>query len=154
VLIATTPRFVRSADWERGMETAVFDGFAENLADDAAATLQRFSLLQARGDSTERPVARRLRECAASSRSVGRPALATGLQILKETDLRGYLAAITQPVLIVHGDRDEVVPLSAGEYMQRALPNAKLEIMTGAAHAPFISNPETVARHIVDFVGG
>lgn len=154
VLIAATPRFVRGANWEHGMEPAVFDAFAESLTEDVANTLQRFVLLQAHGDSAARGVARRLREYAATSVDIDAATLAAGLQILKETDLRSNLPTIALPVLILHGARDEVVPLAAGRYLQRALPHAKLEIIAGAAHAPFISNPQAVARHIMKFVDG
>ena len=39
-------------------------------------------------------------------------------------DLRSVLERIRQPVLVIHGARDAVVPLAAGEYLARALPNA------------------------------
>ncbi len=151
VLIAATPRFVRSVDWQRGMEPPVFDAFAANVMEDSASAVQRFVLLQARGDVRAREVARRLREYAATGDQTKATMLAAGLQILKETDLRGDLPRIVQPILILHGERDELVPLAAGEYLQRELPHAHLEIIAGAAHAPFISNPQAVARHLTEF---
>jgi 3-oxoadipate enol-lactonase len=44
-------------------------------------------------------------------------------RVLAELDLRPELAAISAPVLLVAGDRDGVVPPSAGDEIEAALPN-------------------------------
>ena len=154
VLVATTPCFVRGSDWEHGMEGAVFEGFAHDLAHDADGTLQRFALLQARGDASARKVARRLQACTAGTGKSEQAALVSGLELLRTTDLRSTLTAIAQPALIVHGERDAVVPLRAGEYLQRNLPQAELAVIEGAAHAPFITQPRAVAQRIAQFCHG
>lgn len=154
VLIASTPRFVRGSDWNSGMDVAVFDAFAQDLAHDAQGALQRFAMLQAHGDADARNVSRRLRACL-SVRGAGDVAsLAAGLQILRDTDLRADLPRIAQPALIVHGERDTVVPLAAGEYLERTLPQATLAVIAGAAHAPFVTQPQDVARRITEFCRG
>ena len=153
-LIATTPCFVRGPDWEHGMERVVFDGFAHDLAQDAASTLQRFALLQARGDTSARKVARRLQACTAGTGTSEQAALVSGLELLRTTDLRSTLPAIAQPALIVHGGHDAVVPLRAGEYLQRNLPHAELAVIEGAAHVPFVAQPRAVAQRIAEFCHG
>ncbi len=154
VLIATTPRFVRAPDWDHGMEPAMFDAFVHNFARDVDGTVQRFLLLQAHGDAAARKVARRLRECIAAGGDHDVAALAAGLQILKNTDLRSDLPAIGQPVLVVHGEHDVVVPRGAGEYLRHTLPHAELEIIAGAAHASFIAQPQAVVERIARFCHG
>jgi pimeloyl-[acyl-carrier protein] methyl ester esterase len=154
VLIAATPRFVRGTDWEHGMAPAVFDAFVESLSRDVDATLQRFIVLQAHGDTAARNVVRRLRECNAAGRRCDAAALAAGLQLLSNTDLRPDLPGIRQPVLVVHGEHDAVVPRGAAEYLQRTLPHAELEIIAGAAHAPFVAQPRAVAQRIAKFCHG
>jgi pimeloyl-[acyl-carrier protein] methyl ester esterase len=74
--------------------------------------------------------------------------------MLAETDLRGELSAIAQQTLVVHGDRDAVAPFAAGEAMARLLPAARLEIVRGAAHAPFVSRPREVAAVLREFLDG
>jgi len=154
VLIATTPRFVRGPDWEHGMAPALFDAFVESLTRDVDATLQRFISLQAHGDTTARHVVRRLRECNAARVRRDTAVLAAGLQLLNDTDLRPELPGIRQPVLIVHGEHDAVVPPGAAEHLQRTLPHAELEIIAGAGHAPFIAQPHAVAQRIATFCHG
>jgi pimeloyl-[acyl-carrier protein] methyl ester esterase len=151
VLIACTPHFVRAPDWQSGIEPAVFDAFVQALAHDPQEVLRRFSLLQAQGDVDARTVTRRLRECVATNGEFDIAALAAGLQLLKNTDLRAELPGITQPVLIFHGEHDTVVAPGAAEYMQRTIAQATLTMIAGAAHAPFITQPQEIARRIAEF---
>jgi pimeloyl-[acyl-carrier protein] methyl ester esterase len=154
VLIASTPRFVRGPDWQSGIEPAVFDAFSQALAHDPQEALRRFSLLQAQGDVDARTVSRRLRECVATNGESDIAALAAGLQLLKNTDLRAALPGIAQPVLILQGEHDTVVAPGAAAYMQRTIPQATLSMIAGAAHAPFITQPQEIARRIAEFCHG
>jgi len=148
---ADSTRFVRGAGWDCGIDAAVLDDFARGLAHDYRATLQRFLALQAQGDAHPRIVQRRLREHLLARGEPDVAALGAGLRLLKETDLRDRLERITQPALILHGERDTLVPLAAGEYLQRALPHAVLEVFSGTAHALFIAQPQRTARRILEF---
>jgi len=44
------------------------------------------------------------------------------------------LSPITQPVLVIHGDRDELFPVNIPVDMYRAMPNAELCILPGTTH--------------------
>jgi pimeloyl-[acyl-carrier protein] methyl ester esterase len=154
VLIASTPRFVRGPAWDCGVDSSAYDDFARDLAHDWQSALRRFNELQAHGDMQRRAVSRRLRERILAHGEPLPAALAAGLRILKETDLRANLAHIAQPVLILHGARDAVVPLAAGEYLQRALPRATLDVFADTGHAPLIAEPQRTMRSIVEFCRG
>ncbi len=151
VLLAATPRFVRGAGWTCGVDAAVLDDFARGLARDFSATLQRFTALQAQGDADARGVLRRLREQLLARGAPDVAALDAGLRLLRETDMRDRLEHITQRALILHGERDTLVPLAAGEYLQRVLPHAVLDVFAGTAHALFIAQPQRTARRILEF---
>ena len=150
VLIAGTPCFSRRDDWPHAIEDTVFKAFVRSVAIDRSVALRRFIALQARGDERPAQVTRKLRLALAGGEP-SREALKTGLAMLADTDLRGQLHELTQPSLVLHGDRDAVVPLAAGEAMSRMLPAARLEISRGAAHAPFLSNPAGTASVLRDF---
>ena len=149
VLIAATPCFVARPDWAHGMARATFDAFAANFARDADGTLERFAALQAHGDDAARAVARTLRPGIALGGDVC--ALGAGLELLAVTDMRSELAAAHQRTLVVHGERDAVVPLAAGEYLARSLPQATFEAVAGAGHAPFVTREAMIARRIAEF---
>jgi pimeloyl-[acyl-carrier protein] methyl ester esterase len=150
VLIAGTPRFVNGADWTHGIAPEVLDTFAGDLEHDCTATLQRFLSLQVRGDADAREVLRQLRRKLLQRPASDVAALAAGLRILKDSDLRALLPQISQPALILHGTQDTVVPLAAGEFMAREMRDARLTQIAGAAHAPF-AHVQQIACSIREF---
>lgn len=150
-LIASTPRFVNAPDWAHGMAAATLAGFAAELAADPAATLRRFLLLETQGDAQARAVVRRLDAALAARPAAGQDELARTLDWLRDTDLRAVLPDIRQSVLVLHGDRDRITPPAAGEYLAAKLPQARLVKLSGAAHAPFISDPDAVCKLMTDF---
>ncbi|HUO44792.1 MAG TPA: pimeloyl-ACP methyl ester esterase BioH [Burkholderiales bacterium] len=150
ILVAATPCFVQRAGWEYGMEAAAFDDFARDVAADPRAALRRFAALQAHGDTAERTVVRELRRHC--KQTPPQPAaLAAGLHWLKTTDLRARLPAIGEPALVLHGERDPVAPVSAGAWLARSLPVARLSVFSGAAHAPFLSQPSRFVEQVFEF---
>lgn len=74
---------------------------------------------------------------------------ATGL--LKDWDARGRLGEIEIPVLVTVGDHDEMSIESARDMVGR-LPNARLEVLEGAAHLTMVDRPEASVRVIRDFL--
>ena len=151
VLIAATPRFVNGAGWSHGVAAGALDAFAADLQRDAAATLARFVALQAQGDDDTRDVLRYLRARACAGPAPDGEALAAGLRILRDSDLRDLLPHVRQPALILQGARDALVPPAAGRFLARALPAATLETMAGAAHAPFATRAARTALSIEEF---
>lgn len=151
-LIAATPCFAQRADWRHATAPAVLARFAEGLSADSAGALWRFISLETQGDVKARQVARQLREAHAARDGPAAEALAAGLRLLLETDMRGALASIPQPALVIHGDRDGIAPLAAGKHLSRCLPNARLLVVPGAAHAPFLSQTRTVAAALLEFL--
>jgi pimeloyl-ACP methyl ester carboxylesterase len=51
-----------------------------------------------------------------------------------EVDLLPQLKELRMPVLIVHGDQDQVVPLRAAYDLHRAIPGSTLEVFPGVPH--------------------
>lgn len=61
--------------------------------------------------------------------------------------------SIRQPTLIVWCDHDHVVPLSSGERLAKALPNARLHVIRGCEHSPQDEKPAELLRLIGGFLG-
>lgn len=150
-LIAATPCFVQRDDWACAMERGVFDQFSTALEDDPAATLARFCALQAHGERDARSTTQQLRAALDTRAVPPTHILASGLRVLLESDLRAHLHAVVQPALVVHGECDQLVPAAAADYLARALPHGRLELMPGVAHAPFISAPRRVSALVQEF---
>lgn len=149
-LIAATPCFTRRDDWRSGLDADVLETFGHGVSEDPRAALQRFVSLQARGDGDAKYVTKTLRATLSTRPLPELAALEYGLRLLHEIDLRRSLSEVCQQTLVIHGDRDELTPVAAGEYLARCLPCATLELVPGAAHAPFISNRQAVARSLAE----
>lgn len=136
------------------MPASIFDGFHSSLIDDPAATLERFLSLQVRGSKDARETLRRLRSGIAERPQPQPEALQTGLDLLREEDLRARLADIQQPALWLFGERDTLVPAAVAERIELLMPNARCQTIPGAAHAPLLSHGDQVAAAISDFLYG
>jgi pimeloyl-ACP methyl ester carboxylesterase len=73
-------------------------------------------------------------------------------QAVKHHALCDRLGEIRQPVLILHGRHDRMVPLARAEELQRGLPNARLRILEGAGHQFHSEQFRTVLQLVIDFV--
>jgi pimeloyl-ACP methyl ester carboxylesterase/membrane protein DedA with SNARE-associated domain len=65
--------------------------------------------------------------------------------------LRGILEQYDQPVLIIHGDKDVLVPAAAAREHHRIVPQSRLEMIDGDHFMAFM-RPEVVAEPIRQFV--
>ena len=152
VLMSATPCFVQRDDWPAAVAPSVFAAFADALRADAEAALRRFASLQAQGDGAARRVAQTLRLALSHGASTDMIALEAGLRILAGTDLRGILREIGTRALVLHGERDRLAPAAAARYLASTLPCASLALVPGAAHAPFVSDPQSVGLRMLEFL--
>jgi pimeloyl-[acyl-carrier protein] methyl ester esterase len=152
VMVASTPCFVRLADWEHALNAEILEEFAADLRQNYTQTLRRFLSLQMRGSEQERETLAVLRDALFSRGEPDLDALRAGLEILRDCDLRSALPEVKQPVLVVAGQRDTLIPLRAAQYLASNTPNGRLEVIVGAAHAPFLSHPDEFAGHVVNFL--
>jgi pimeloyl-ACP methyl ester carboxylesterase len=67
-------------------------------------------------------------------------------------DLRPLLPAIRQPVLLVCGERDRVVPPPYSDMLLEGLPNAGRVVIEGCGHVPSYSHPEALAEVVRRFL--
>ncbi len=65
--------------------------------------------------------------------------------------LRADLPRITQPTLILHGERDVLVSVEDAYALAGLLPNSRLHVLPGAGHVPTLTRPAEVAAQISAF---
>jgi pimeloyl-ACP methyl ester carboxylesterase len=68
---------------------------------------------------------------------------------------RSYAATLRRigvPVLLLHGDRDRLVPIRAARAAAVAHPRWRFEVAPGAGHIPQLEIPGWVADHILDWL--
>jgi pimeloyl-[acyl-carrier protein] methyl ester esterase len=150
VLTGATPRFIQASDWQAAQPPELLDSFASAVAADPRAALRRFAALLNQGDNHARPLTRQL-SALLDQRVPESACLADGLDMLRTTDMRDSLLRIRQPALVLHGDRDPLMPLAAGRWLADHLPAGRLEVFAGAAHAPLLSDPRRFAALLAAF---
>lgn len=70
-----------------------------------------------------------------------------------ETDFTEDLKRIDVPVLVLHGDDDQVVPLAiSGQKAAKLLPQGKLKVYPGGSHAIHNLNVDEVNKDLLDFL--
>jgi len=153
VLTATTPRFTAAEAWPWAVEREVLRAFSADLESDYAGTLKRFLSLQARGDGAAKAVLKRLRDSLFARGRPGTDVLRAGLKILLESDLRDRVARVKAPVLLLHGERDMLTPVGAARWLAERMQAARLHVIPGAAHAPFLSHPDEFSEIAIAFLG-
>lgn len=151
ILLGATPSFTQRADWHAAQAPALLDTFRAAIELDAAGTLQRFVALLNQGDAHARPIGRALNRQLQSAPLADTSTLLAGLDWLRDVDLREQVARIDVPALLIHGENDPLIPLAAARWLDETLPNTQLKIIAGAAHAPFLNDPENFANLIGEY---
>jgi pimeloyl-ACP methyl ester carboxylesterase len=62
------------------------------------------------------------------------------------------LAGMHDPVLLLHGDKDRLVPLASARAAARANPTWRFEVAEGVGHVPQLEVPGWTAEHILDWL--
>lgn len=138
-LVASSPCFLAKSDWP-GMESKVLTQFATALSKDLALTVERFLAIQALGSETARQDIKMLKQAVLSLPLPQQAALAGGLQLLAEHDLRQQLAGLRIPVAGCFGRLDSLVPVAMLDSLQQLCPRMDIRVLAKASHAPFISH--------------
>jgi 3-oxoadipate enol-lactonase len=71
---------------------------------------------------------------------------------LAKLDLRGEVAKVKVPVLVLVGEHDEATPPPMSHELAALLPRAQLKVIPGCAHVPQLQAPQTFLEAIGDFL--
>ena len=63
-------------------------------------------------------------------------------------DASALIAAFRIPVVLVHGDADELIPIDRAREVKQSLPQAHLVELQGTGHLPMLESPEKNRRSI------
>jgi non-heme chloroperoxidase len=155
VLIApATPLMLKTAANPGGLPMEAFDGIRQGLLADRSQFLQ---------DVTQPYYGYNLPGAKASKGvcdSFWRQGMETSLhaayfsvKVFGETDTTEDLKKIDVPVLVIHGDADQLVPLpNTGAVTARLLPNATFQVYPGEPHGLITTSKQKVNEDILAFV--
>jgi DNA-binding CsgD family transcriptional regulator len=69
-------------------------------------------------------------------------------------DARSVMAEVHPPTLVVHRAGDHFVPLCNGEHLAAAIPDARLVVVEGDDHLPYVGDMVSVVREVERFLVG
>ncbi|MEV6620374.1 alpha/beta hydrolase [Amycolatopsis sp. NPDC051106] len=87
---------------------------------------------------------------AATDETIG--AQVTALAKWERSSTPAGLANVSQPVLVVNGDNDVMIPTISSFTLARALPNARLSIYPDSGHGALFQHHELFVRQALDFL--
>jgi non-heme chloroperoxidase len=155
VLVAPMlPFLVKTHDNPDGINRSVFDGMTARIAADRPAAMKDFMddsyNIDLLGGSRVSDQAWQNSFYVAISASAN-AALSCVTACLE--DFRGGLAAISIPVLIIHGDQDRVLPYEAtGSRLPALLKNTRSTVIPGGPHAIIWTHADEVNQALLDFI--
>ena len=152
---AVTPIMVKTDAFPQGLPIEVFDGFRAALA----ANRAQFFMDVPEGPfyGFNRPDAKRLPGVVDNWWRQGMMGSAKahyeGIKAFSETDQSGDLKAINVPVLIMHGDDDQVVPIKAAALEAiKLVKNGALKVYPGYPHGMLTVHAETINPDLLAFI--
>lgn len=75
------------------------------------------------------------------------------IKAFSETDFTEDLKALSIPVLLLHGEDDQIVPIQNSAHKAiKLLKNGSLKTYPGLSHAPFATHPELINADLLAFV--
>jgi pimeloyl-ACP methyl ester carboxylesterase len=72
----------------------------------------------------------------------------------REPKFTTLLDSIKTPTLVVTSDNDHLIPKELSDLIAARVAGAKLVVMPGAGHIPFMEQPEEVVRIVLEFLAG
>lgn len=139
-LVSPTPLFMQIDGWPHGITLPALENLQGRFQSDYSTALKRFLLMQAGTDQVARTNAKATWQRLTESPAPTKATLDAGLEILKNTDLRGKVGGISVPTRIITCQEDRVIPAAAGQALHEIIPQSTLlELPSG--HAPMIQIP-------------
>lgn len=153
VLIGVSPCFTAKRDFPFGQSAGMAKRMLKDLKKDFAKTMQRFYPLNFTEDELSKPEVQWFAGLYKKPHTKPfRNSAVTALEALLAIDLRDIISDIKIPVLIIHGEKDNVCPVDTGKYLVRNLPEARFEILKGAGHAPFLTKRKEFNQIVKRFI--
>ncbi|MGE5156451.1 MAG: alpha/beta fold hydrolase [Betaproteobacteria bacterium] len=75
------------------------------------------------------------------------------LSLCYDVDITDALPRVQAPTLVLHRERDRAAPLAQGRALAEGIPAARLEVLSGQAHIPYVGDVDAIARHARRFLG-
>ncbi len=150
---AVTPYLLKTPDNDTGAPVSVFNDMVEGLNKDRPSFLTDFGKKFFGVNLLSHAVSAETLQWQQNLALMASPkATIDCVRAFGETDFRRDMAAFTVPTVIIHGDKDQTVPIEAsGQVAHRMIPGSRLEVYGGAPHGLFITEKDRLNADLLNF---
>lgn len=149
ILISGTACFVQEK--RKGWSVRIVKKMQRNIVTSPEETLRAFDQLLFSEEEKEKWLSYFV-ECVRPSFHKDTPeSLYYGLDYLIHADVRDQLSDLHVPTLLIHGEKDQICPLSAAMEMTKNIPQSELYPIPNAGHVPFLTHREICMDKILQF---
>ena len=149
VLVGVAPVFTRRPDYPWGQPPGVVRamrrGLTQNTANPQQVLAQFAEQCLAPGEAA---LVSQAREAFAAPAAAG--TLAAGLDYLLRRDLRPLFPHLPAGAVVIQGQEDRIVPPAQGRFLKEQLPGARLNLLPGAGHLPFLTQAAAFNRILAE----
>jgi pimeloyl-ACP methyl ester carboxylesterase len=151
---SVTPYMLKTDDNVEGVPREIFNGMVEKISEDRPAFLAAFGKtfygVSMINQSVSKPILKWNQMLCLNSSA---KATIDCVRSFSETDFRNDLKKINIPVLIIHGEADETVPIDvSGNKTAALLPEAEYIVYNGAPHGLFLTEKEKLNTDLLNFI--
>ena len=155
VLVGVAPVFTRRPDYPWGQPLAVVRAMRRAFTENTENTKNTKNPQQVLAEFAEQCLApgeaafaSQAREAFAAPAAAG--TLAAGLDYLLHRDLRPLLPRLPAGAVVIQGQEDRIVPPAQGRFLQEQLAGARLNLLPGAGHLPFLTQAAVFNRILAE----
>jgi non-heme chloroperoxidase len=155
LISAVPPLMVKTERNPGGLDKSVFDGIQEQVATNRSNFYRElpstafYNYNRPGVEPSEAIIANWWRQ----GMMGGAKAHYDGVVAFSQTDFTGDLKAITVPVLVMHGDDDQVVPYAdSGPLSARLVQNGTLKTYQGYPHGMPTTHADTINADLLEFI--
>lgn len=153
ILVGGTSCFTQAAGYSAGLPRVLVERMKKRLARNVDQTLEEFYSLMFTAEERQAGFEEQFRqEVFRQGLNWSKEELVAGLDYLLERDWRYGLNRIDVPVLIVHGETDEICPAAAGLYLHENLNNSHFTLLKDCGHVPFLSQAEVFQQTVEEWL--
>lgn len=155
ILVASiVPYMLKTADNVHGVDQSVFDGMAKAMQEDRAKFWGDFFRFFYGVGAASHPVSDEvLRWSASLAMQASLKATLACAEAFASTDFRADLAGFNVPTLIIHGNRDDTVPIdTSARPAARGIAGSSLIEYDGAPHGLFATHKQRLIDDVLRFL--
>lgn len=145
-LICASPCYLNKPGYRGGLDYEDVEAYLAMMDQNFLGWAEPFASRAAQDESLAE-------ELVASFQSWNRTAIRQFAREIFLNDYRSVLARVKTPTLLIHNERDDIVPVEAAEFLHRGIEGSLLTYIPAPGHCPHLSHPQSVSELIRQHVG-